>query len=401
MNKHFLLLWDNPKQAIYTVIGVLMAVGCINVFSASFEVARDMYNGNSYAFLQRYLIGACLGIIVMIAMQVIGYKRILKNSQILWGLCWFVVLLLFIVKFFGVATKGAARWIYLGPFSFQPSELAKLAIILLGANLLGERLNQGKRVFLLCKQSQNLLGMAMFFFIMILTQPDLGTASIVFALAFGMLIIAGIELKAVFAGLSILSVGAVLGVITSPYRLQRVQVWLDPFIDPQGRGFQMVQSLLSIGNGGLLGTNWGHGSGKFFYLPESHTDFAFAIFCQENGLVGATLLILAFTILGIAFVKITLMAKDNRGYLLAAGVTFLIIGQAVSNMAMVCGLLPVIGVPLIFISYGGTSLIFSMAAIGLLLSVYNECEKEQALEELSPEERRSDMRDYNRRRWQP
>ena len=156
----------------------------------------------------------------------------------------------------------------------------------------------------------------------------------------------------------------------------------------------------AIGSGGLTGTNWGHGAAKFAYLPEAHTDFAFAVFCQENGFFGALILLLVFCLLGVAFYKITISTRDQKGFLLAAGVTFLIIGQAFANMAMVCGIFPVIGVPLIFISYGGSSMIISMAAIGLLLSVYDEEEKQQLLDAEPPEKRRSDLRVVGSRRWQ-
>ena len=233
----------------------------------------------------------------------------------------------------------------------------------------------------------------------VLVQPDLGTAAIIAALVMGMFIIAGLPARWITAIVGAGVVGAVLLSISSEYRLQRLHVWFDPWLDPQGRGYQMVQSLLAIGSGGLTGTNWGHGAAKFAYLPEAHTDFAFAVFCQENGFFGALILLLVFCLLGVAFYKITISTRDQKGFLLAAGVTFLIIGQAFANMAMVCGIFPVIGVPLIFISYGGSSMIISMAAIGLLLSVYDEEEKQQLLDAEPPEKRRSDLRVVGSRRW--
>ena len=162
----------------------------------------------------------------------------------------------------------------------------------------------------------------------------------------------------------------------------------------------MVLSLLTIGSGGLFGADWGQGSGKYLYLPESHTDFAFAVFCQENGFLGAAVLIILFLLMGCAFFKIAVSTRDKRGFLLVTGVSFLIVGQAVANMAMVCGIFPVIGVPLVFISYGGTAMLVSMAGIGLALSVYNEEMKQrqqQETEQLSPQTRRSDLRVVGRR----
>ena len=242
------------------------------------------------------------------------------------------------------------------------------------------------------------LGATAVYAFLVQQQPDMGTAAIIVALMFCMYVIAGLPWKQIGSVCILGAASAVLLVMTSTYRADRIRVWLDPWIDEVGDGYQMVQSLLSIGSGGFIGTKWGEGSSKFFYLPEAHTDFAFAVFCQENGFLGACFLILLFAILGCALLRIAVCSKDERGFLLAAGVSFLIVGQAAANMAMVCGLLPVIGVPLVFISYGGSSLIISMAAIGLALSVYDdEVEREKAAAIAEPEERRSDLRVVSRR----
>jgi cell division protein FtsW len=165
--------------------------------------------------------------------------------------------------------------------------------------------------------------------------------------------------------------------LVAPYRLQRFLTWLDPWKDAQGSGYQLAQSILAIGSGGLVGVPWGQGSSKFFYLPEAHTDFAFAIFCQEWGFIGALLLIALFVIFARALIKVAGHTKDKRGFLLVSGVACLLVGQSAANMAMVCGIIPVIGVPLMFISYGGTSMVINMICIGLVLSVYrDECKRE-------------------------
>ena len=208
----------------------------------------------------------------------------------------------------------------------------------------------------------------------------MGTATIVFALMLGMYVLAGIPKK------QILSLGG-LGVLIcalamlAPYRRARIFLWLDPWKDAQGGGYQMTQSLMAIGSGGLTGLPWGQGSSKFFYLPEAHTDFAFAIFCQEWGYIGALFLIACFVIMAWAMVTIAVNTKDRRGYMLVAGATLFLIGQAAANMAMVTGLLPVIGVPLMFISYGGTSLIANMFTLGLIISVYRNESARETMEE--------------------
>ncbi len=398
MRKHFLLLWENPKQAILMLMGILLVVGCINVFSASFVSAQDMM-GNGLYYLYRYIIFAVLGLLAIRFIRRIGYKALL-NTRFLWLCFMLVIAMLLVVDIIGIANKGATRWLYLGPISIQPSEIAKLVIIMLAASYLGRMMNQGRKVLLHQGYGLYVVLATISAAALVVKQPDLGTAAIIVALMMGMFIIAGLPKGQVVGIIGLGLVAAVLMTVASSYRMQRVKVWFDPWLDERETGYQMVQSLLAIGSGGLTGTNWGHGSGKFFYLPEAHTDFAFAIFCQENGLIGATLLVVAFIIMGAAFFSITVNSRDKRGFLLAGGVTFLIIGQAFANMAMVCGILPVIGVPLIFISYGGSSMFISMCAIGLLLSVYDEEEKQRKLDALPPETRRDDLRVVNTRRWQ-
>ena len=398
MKNTFLKFWNNPSQLIYMVMFLLVLIGGINVFSASFVMARDM-TGSGVYFLFRYFIFALVGFGGMAIVRRVGYKAWL-NRKPLWGFFIIVFLMLLYVDAVGIATKGASRWIYLGPFSIQPSEFAKLSVIMLASKYLGNMLRKGQRVSFFAPGDHRMVLAATFICaVLVYKQPDLGTAAIIVSLMLGVYIIAGVPKWQVLGILGGVGALAVVGTLASSYRMERVQVWFDPWIDPRGKGYQMVQSLLAIGSGGLTGTHWGHGAGKFFYLPEAHTDFAFAIFCQENGFIGAMILLLLFALLGFAFCTITINAKDRRGFLLAGGVTFLIIGQAVANMAMVCGILPVIGVPLIFISYGGSSMVLSMAAIGLLLSVYDDEVREAEQEAMPPEQRRDNLRMVRNERW--
>ena len=398
MKNTFLKFWNNPSQLIYMVMFLLVLIGGINVFSASFVMARDM-TGSGVYFLFRYFIFALVGFGGMAIVRRVGYKAWL-NRKPLWGFFIIVFLMLLYVDAVGIATKGASRWIYLGPFSIQPSEFAKLSVIMLASKYLGNMLRKGQRVSFFAPGDHRMVLAATFICaVLVYKQPDLGTAAIIVSLMLGVYIIAGVPKWQVLGILGGVGALAVVGTLASSYRMERVQVWFDPWIDPRGKGYQMVQSLLAIGSGGLTGTHWGHGAGKFFYLPEAHTDFAFAIFCQENGFIGAMILLLLFALLGFAFCTITINAKDRRGFLLAGGVTFLIIGQAVANMAMVCGILPVIGVPLIFISYGGSSMVLSMAAIGLLLSVYDDEVREAEHEAMPREQRRDKLRMVRNERW--
>ena len=366
MRKQF-LFWDNPKDAMLTLVGILMLIGGVNIFSASFVVADAMFN-NGYHYLFRYIL---LGIGGLFAMFIVGWKIDYHK--------WFakkhwifllVFILLLAVDVFGKATKGAQRWLMIGTFSFQPSEFVKLAILILGAGYLGHLMEKGLRPHLL-KSKVNLAFIeAVIVTIMVAIQPDVGTAGIIMGLMIILYIIAGLPLKevSILGGVGLLVVAG--AIVKAPYRLNRVLIWLNPWSDPQGNGYQAVQSFVSIGSGGWLGTSFGMGTGKFFFLPEAHTDFAFAIFCQEWGFVCALGLITLFLLLAAAIYRIGQNTTDKAGFLLATGANFFVVGQAIANMAMVCGLLPVIGVPLSFISYGGTSLIATLIAIGLIISVY-------------------------------
>ena len=294
----------------------------------------------------------------------------------------------------GWAINGAVRWIPLPFMSLQPSEFAKIEVILLSAYVL-DRMRRHQQVVSLFTHNAEfwkLIGTTLLFSGLVLKQPDMGTASIIFGLTFLMVIMAGLPRKQL-----VLLLGSVAGLaaclaLAAPYRLQRLKYWLDPWLDAGGAGYQGVQSQLAIGSGGFWGSNWDYAASKYFHLPEAHTDFAFAFFCHENGLLGAALLILIFMLLAWAFVAITLNAKDLRAFLVSAGVTFLVIGQSFVNMAMVCGNMPIIGVPLAFISYGGTFMLVNMVCVGLILSVYDEEEREASLAAQSPDTRREDLR---------
>ena len=398
MNEKF-LIWDSPKQAVWHTMFALLFVGCINIFSASF-IRAEADGSSTFYYLIRYIVYSVMGLIAIWIARTVNYRRLLSKNAISFIYISILVMLL-LVDFIGLESGGARRWLGFGGVTVQPSEFAKLAIIMLCARYLGMQLKKGKCASFLEGDGRMCLGATCVYAFLVQQQPDMGTAAIIFALMFCMYIIAGLPWMQIGSVCVLGASAAAFLIMTSTYRADRIRVWLDPWIDEVGDGYQMVQSLLSIGSGGWNGTKWGEGSSKFFYLPEAHTDFAFAVFCQENGFLGACFLIMLFAILGCALLRIAVCSKDERGFLLAAGVSFLIVGQAAANMAMVCGLLPVIGVPLVFISYGGSSLVISMAAIGLALSVYDdEVEREKAAAIAEPEERRGDLRVVSRR-WHP
>jgi len=379
MRKQF-LFWDNPRDAMLTLVGILMLLGGVNIFSASFVVADAMFN-NGYYYLFRYVI---FGLGGLVAMWFIGWKTDYHSWLAKKHLIFFLAFVaLLAVDIFGRTTKGAQRWLNLGFVSVQPSEFVKLAILILGAGYLGHLMDKGQKPHLHKTKVNMAFIEAGILTLMVAVQPDVGTAGIIMGLMIILYIIAGLPLKEVafLGGAGLLVV--VLAIAKAPYRLNRVLIWLNPWVDPQGNGYQAVQSFVSIGSGGWFGTSFGMGTGKFFFLPEAHTDFAFAIFCQEWGFFGALGLIALFILLAMAIYRIGQNTTDRAGFLLVTGVNFFVVGQAVANMAMVCGLLPVIGVPLSFISYGGTSLIVTLAAVGLVISVYRKEIQKSKEEELS------------------
>lgn len=364
-----IMFWDNARDALLSLVFFLLVLGAVNVFSASYVAAADMF-GNGYHYLLRYGIFSLAGLLVMFGIEKkVDYHWLFKYDQIF---CVLLTGILIAVDIFGRATKGAQRWVILGPISFQPSEFVKLAVILLGAHYLGQLMEQGKRPHLLRRDTGMAFWETAFLSFLVLIQPDMGTAAIIMTLMIILYILAGLPMKEFWSLLGVAFVGAAAAVIQAPYRLNRILFWLHPEQDPQGKGYQAIQSFNAIGSGRFFGEPFGMGTGKFFYLPEAHTDFAFANYCQEWGFLGAVFLILVFLLLGVVLYHIGQRTQDRKGFLLVSSVNFLVVGQAFANMAMVCGVLPIIGVPLSFISYGGTSLIMTMGAIGLVLSVYKD-----------------------------
>ena len=248
--------------------------------------------------------------------------------------------------------------------TFQPSELAKLVAVLSAAAYIGPRLDK-KSVSLFSYPVINTMAMAG----LVMMQPDMGTGMIIMGMCLGPYMIAGLskwEWKVLIVG-GCVSIGLLIS--RYAYRAERILAWFNPDSYSQTSGYQPLQSLIAIGSGGLTGTGLGMGASKFYYLPEAHTDFAFAIWAQETGFIGASVVLLLMGALGCYGTKIALKAPDGRGGILAMSVVFLIVGQAVGNIAMVLSLLPVTGVPMPFFSYGGSALIVNIWAMGLLFSV--------------------------------
>ncbi|HKB26891.1 MAG TPA: putative lipid II flippase FtsW, partial [Methylomirabilota bacterium] len=276
------------------------------------------------------------------------------------------LLVLVLVPPIGQAINGTRRWIRLGPVSFQPAELAKLALVVYLAAFLAKK-REGLRDF-----RQGLLpplAVAGALAALVLAQPDLGNCLTLLALTFGLLYLAGV--RPVHLGLVLAPAVPLLALAiwVAPYRLRRITAFVDPWADPRGSGFQIIQSWLAFGNGGILGEGIGGSKQKLFYLPESHTDFIFAIIGEELGFVGAAAIVGLFVVLVWRGLRIGLRAPDPFGAYLALGITVLIATQTLVNLGVVTGLLPTKGLPLPFISFGGSALLVTMLSTGVLLNI--------------------------------
>ena len=276
----------------------------------------------------------------------------------------FSLFALIFVLWKGRLVNGARRWIDLG-FTFQPAEFCKLVSIMITAAYLSLQVKKNQAIEIFTPQ----MGIVGAMFVLTELEPDMGTASIIAGIPVIMLIVAGLEKKKVGYMVGAVIVLAACLIAYQPYRLERLKVVLDPWSDAQNYGYQTVQSLSAIGSGELTGMGLGVGVSKYDYLPEAHTDFAFAIFCQENGFLGAIFVFMLFAAFAVYAARIAGFARDEYGQILAMGIMILIVGQAIGNLFMVGGMFPVVGIPLPFISYGGTSLIVTMAAIGMLVNI--------------------------------
>jgi len=341
----------------------LSAIGLIMILSASPTMGLKL--GDSFFFIKRHLFYLTLGFLALY----FGFRIDLEHLKKWAGLIFAISIVLLISIYIpGVGRKvlGASRWIDLGILSFQPSELMKFSTVLFLAVILTNRREQIKDFLAGLLPPLVLTGMVA---VLIIRQPDLGTALTIAAAAFIMLFIAGAQLwhLGLMGGVGVLGI-AVLSIF-SAYRMQRLLAYLDPWKDPQGIGFQIIQSLLAVGSGGLFGLGLGASRQKFFYLPQQFTDFIFAILGEELGLVGGLGVVILFIVLAGQGFRIALSTTDRFKSLLAAGLVSWITLQALINIAVVLGIIPTTGIPLPFISYGGTATIVNLFAVGVILNI--------------------------------
>jgi cell division protein FtsW len=358
--------WQKVQPDFYLLFAVvsLVGLGVVMVFSASLATAYHLHQ-DSLFFFKRHLLSVFLGLMLLIIGLKIDYYKYKKwTGLILLGTIFLLILVY--VPGLGLKVGGSSRWLKLGFFSFQPSELAKLVFILVIAQIISnkkEKIKDGRGGFI------PLLAWLFLMVGLVVRQPDFGTALIFTVVFFILIFLGGARLSHILGTLFFLAVAG--GGIISRYAYQqrRLLAFLNPWKDPLGSGFHIIQSLLAVGSGGFWGLGLGSGRQKLAYLPLQFTDFIYAIICEELGFVGAVGVILVFVFVAVRGFRIARNAPDSFGMLLAAGITSWLLIQAAINLAVVVGVLPVTGIPLSLISFGGTALLVSLFGVGILLNI--------------------------------
>jgi len=342
----------------------LAGLGVVMVFNASYFFAQNRYD-DPLLFFRKHVMALVWG---TVALVLVSRVRLQWFERLAFPLaaCFAVALVLTLIPGLGVVRGGARRWLALGPFSFQPSEFAKIAIVLFLARTLSMRRDKLREFTTGLLPPLVAVGVCV---LLIVAQPDFGTAAIII-LVLGLMLWGGGARSAHLVGLVLLAVPPVIyAVIHAPYRLRRVLAFLDPWRYSQDIAFQLVQSLIAFGSGGLTGVGLGESQQKMFFLPEAHTDFIFALVGEELGVLGALGVLALFALLGMRGFRIALRHPDSFGSLLAFGLTVLILLEAIVNVGVVVGLLPTKGLALPFLSYGGSALLCTMTEVGILTAL--------------------------------
>jgi cell division protein FtsW len=353
---------------LFVVTLVLVFVGLVMVFSASAVMAKERY-GSGYTFLLRQLAWAVAGIGAMVVGMKLDYRRY-KHPAVVFSLLGITSLMLISVFFLDRA-HNTHRWIHWGGFSFQPSEMAKPALILFLAFFLESRTKSMDdwRNTLLPAVLPTLV-----FIGLIVFQPDLGTAIACAAITGCVLFVAGLDMRYLGYAFAASLLPLYFLIFHVAYRRDRILAFLNPYSDPQGRGFHIIQSLIAVSTGGITGVGLMEGKQKLFYLPEPHTDFIFAVTAEELGLLGSLVIVALFAIFLWRGIRTAIHVDDIFGRFLAVGITSMVVVQAFINISVVLGLMPTKGIPLPFVSYGGSSLFITLACVGVLLNVSRQAD---------------------------
>ena len=343
---------------------ILSIFGCIMIYTSSNVWALYKFN-DAFKYLKNQSIFLILGIFLMYFLSKLDYNFYKKKANLIIGIC-FILLVLVLIPGIGVIRNGSRSWFGVFGFGIQPSEATKIGLVIFVSKYLS---NNYSIMYNIKKGVLPILSIILIFFILIMLEPDFGTACVITLSLIAMIFISKVKLSFfIKIGLTGL-LGVVVLIIIAPYRMARIVSFLNPWSDPLGSGFQIIQSLYAIGPGGLFGLGLGNSIQKHFYLPEPQTDFIFSIISEELGFIGILIVSMLFMFIFYRCIKISLNTKDLFGKYLCFGLSFTIIFQTILNLCVVIGLIPVTGVTLPFLSYGGSSLLISMTSIGILLNI--------------------------------
>ena len=351
-------------KLLFTATLLLVCTGVVMVYSASAVMAMERI-GSSEFFVSKQVAWAVMGLAILPIVMRLDY-RTYRQPVVIWTLLGLVLAALFAVLLVGTRVNGATRWLDLGFLGIQPSEFAKMAVIVYMAALLERRMDRIDELGYALLPIGLVLGAVVG---LVLLQPDLGTAACIAVIAAAMVFSAGISYRYVGALSIAAAVTGTALVVTSEYRFRRVQAFMDPWADPLGNGWQMIQSMIAVGTGGVFGRGLMAGVQKLFYLPEPHNDFIYSVIGEELGLLGTTLVLACFCVIAWRGFRAAVRAPDRFGALLTIGLTTMVVFQAFFNISVVLGLLPPKGIPLPLVSAGGSSLLINLVGIGILLNI--------------------------------
>lgn len=351
-------------QRLLIITTILICIGIVMVYSSSSWYAYEKFNDASF-YLKRHIAHFIIGLVLASFVIKLDYKKIRDHTKVLLAISIFSLILV-LVPGIGHEAGGAKRWIKFGAVGFQPSEFTGLFLIIYLADLLERKQTCIRSFFHGFMPPLVVSGIVV---LLILLQPDLGTAFMLFAVSIVMMFVSGTNMLHLMPFVLVSVPALYFLIFRVPYRLRRIMGYLDPWKDSQGAGFQIVQSFLALGSGGILGLGLGFSRQKLFYLPQGHTDFIFSIIGEELGLVGTLGIVLLFSVFVWQGIKISIKARDVFAKFLALGITVSIGLKAIINIAVSTGAIPTKGLPLPFISYGGTALIFNIVSVALLLNI--------------------------------
>jgi cell division protein FtsW len=357
--------WGDPAVLLTLITAALLILGLVMILSASSVTSFATY-GSSFRYFQKQLLWAAIGVVAFFAFSRFDYKR-LRGVSYVAVVINALLLLAVLIPGIGITVGGSSRWLGYGVLSFQPSEVAKLVLILFAADVFTRKDERSLKEFL--HAMIPVVPVAGLLTLLIMLQPDLGTTVLVGSIAIAVMFVAGTPIVYLFPVVGVGS-GLAAGVaILKPYMRDRLTVFMHPWADPLGKGYQTIQSLIAMGSGGWLGVGLGASRQKWAYVPNAHTDFIYAILGEEMGLLGTIVVLGMFAFLAYLGIKVARRTPDRFGMLVASGITVWIALQALINMGAVSGALPVTGVPLPLVSFGGSSLVITLAGMGILTNI--------------------------------